>query len=299
MIEWLAYTIREGSVIWQAALDTPAVLIGVFALLGAMVGSFMNVVIHRLPIMMREEGLAIAYCEYPGLIEKSKVDEVYRGENLFRSSRAPCCDVRIKWYQNIPLLSWVALKGRCGACGSRIRARYLTIETAMTVVFGIEAWTHQADPVVGVWSGLVIGTLLCVAVIDGHHKLIPDPLNVMMAILMLVSVDNGLSPYTSSMSTALASAFGVYALLTTVNWWYIENRNVVAIGGGDIKLAAALALFFGFQLTLIVMLVAMITFFIWSKFKQREGEQALGVFISPAAVTLWLITLSGGPALPI
>jgi leader peptidase (prepilin peptidase)/N-methyltransferase len=118
----------------------------VAGLLGLLVGSFLNVVAHRLP---RGESLA-----WPG-------------------SRCPRCGRPIRPLENVPVLSWLALRARCRGCGGRISARYPAVELSTGLLFAAIAWRHGAQPMTAVWLVFAAG-LLAAALIDLEHRFIPD-----------------------------------------------------------------------------------------------------------------------------
>jgi len=116
---------------------------------GLVVGSFLNVVIHRLP---REESIA-----WPG-------------------SRCPRCERPIRPWENVPVLSWLWLRGRCAGCASPISLRYPAVELATGLLFALTAWRLGATPMLPLW--LCFGAvLLAAAVIDAEHRIIPDELS--------------------------------------------------------------------------------------------------------------------------
>jgi len=130
------------------------------AVLGLLVGSFLNVVIHRVP----------------------------RGESVvFPASRCPSCGAAIRPWDNVPVLSWLALRGRCRDCGARISWRYPVVEAATGVIFGLVAWRYGATlhtPLHLAFAGGLIGA----ALIDFDHQIIPDEISVGGLVLGLVAV---------------------------------------------------------------------------------------------------------------
>jgi len=138
-------------------------LVGVALLIGLMVGSFLNVVIHRLP----------------------------RGESIVRPpSHCPTCDARVRWFDNVPVLSFLWLRGRCRSCGSAISLRYPIIEGATGALFAAIALRHGFDPMTPVWCAFG-AALIAAAMIDFDHQIIPDEISLgglVVALLLVPAV---------------------------------------------------------------------------------------------------------------
>src|SRR5262247_384384 len=174
-------------------LAQPAALPWVALVFGLCVGSFLNVVIHRLPRMMEREWQAQC-AELAGTALPSS-KETY---NLVRpGSACPACGHRIRAWENIPLLSWLALRGRCSACGARISARYPLVEVLTGVLFSATAWRFGAQPVTLLWCGFV-GVLVALGGIDWDTTLLPDNMTLPLLWAGLVAAALGLTiPLTS------------------------------------------------------------------------------------------------------
>ena len=150
----------------------PAALILVCVLFGLLVGSFLNVVIHRIPKMMeatwRQEARELL--DQPA----TKGEEEPRIFNLVTpGSHCPHCNHRIRWYENVPVVSWALLKGRCSGCKAPISKRYPIIELLTALVAGLCAWRFGYDP----WLIFMLYgsfTLLALAVIDLDTTLLPE-----------------------------------------------------------------------------------------------------------------------------
>ena len=114
-------------------LLTPAVLF----VLGLLIGSFLNVVIHRLPLMLERQWKQDAR----DMLELGEADDEGQPLSLSRpASRCPACGHQIRWYENIPLISWLMLRGKCSGCGTRISWRYPLVELATGLLFAACAW---------------------------------------------------------------------------------------------------------------------------------------------------------------
>jgi leader peptidase (prepilin peptidase)/N-methyltransferase len=138
----------------------PAALAAAAVAIGLTVGSFLNVVIHRLP---RGESLA-----WPG-------------------SRCPACQAPIRWFDNVPLVSWLLLRGRCRRCAAPISARYPAVELVTALVFGAFALRHGDGPMLLVWWAFA-AALIAIAAIDFSHQIIPDEISLggLVAALLVV-----------------------------------------------------------------------------------------------------------------
>ena len=140
----------------------------VLGLLGLAVGSFLNVVIHRLPLMMeqawKQEGAEALGLPPPDAIALSLAKP---------ASRCPACGHLIAWHENIPVLSYLWLGGRCSACKTRISPRYPLVEILTGVLFALVAWRLGPEPQALVWCGFM-ATLVALSGIDWDTTLLPD-----------------------------------------------------------------------------------------------------------------------------
>jgi leader peptidase (prepilin peptidase) / N-methyltransferase len=179
------------------------------AALGLLVGSFLNVVAHRLP----------------------------RGESLVRPrSRCPGCRVQIAWYDNIPVISWLLLRGRCRRCGEQIAARYPLVELATAALYAIVVLAKSA-PVEVVLGLLLVTALVPITLIDLELRLIPNRITLpaaIAAVLAGVVLDIGLVPE-QLIAGAAAGGFFLLAALA----------HPRGMGMGDVKLAGVLGLYLG------------------------------------------------------
>ena len=160
------------------------------AVLGLLVGSFLNVVIYRVPIMMQREWRMQAreYLEYP----PEPIGE--RFNLLVPSSRCPHCGHRIRAWENIPLVSWLALRGKCSSCQAPISCRYPLVELACGVLSGYVAWHFGFSWQAGAMLLLTWG-LLAMSMIDVDHQLLPDSL--VLPLLWLGLIANSFALFAS------------------------------------------------------------------------------------------------------
>ena len=217
------------------------------ALLGLCVGSFLNVVVHRLPQMM-ERAWKLESAEMLGVA----APELAPLSLSKPASRCPHCGHQIRWYENIPLLSWVALRGRCSACKTPISARYPLVELATALLFAAVAWRFPAQTATLVWCGFV-AALLALALIDWDTTLLPDAITLPLVWAGLVAAAIG---STIPLPTAVWGAVAGYLALWTVFWIFKLTTGKDGMGAGDFKLLAALGAWLGWQMLLPIVLAA-------------------------------------------
>ncbi|HEV7913829.1 MAG TPA: A24 family peptidase [Albitalea sp.] len=220
----------------------------VLALFGLCIGSFLNVVIHRLPQML-ERGWKLDSAEMLGV----QVDVPPELTLSRPRSRCPSCGHAIAWHENIPLLSWLRLSGKCSACGTRISPRYPFIELLTGVLFAAAAWRFGAQPVTVLWCGF-IATLVALAGIDWDTTLLPDNLTLPLLWAGLVAAAIGWTEV--SLKSALWGAVAGYLSLWTVYWIFKKATGKEGMGYGDFKLLAALGAWLGVQMVLPIVLAA-------------------------------------------
>ena len=206
------------------------------ATLGLVVGSFLNVVIYRLPKMM-EAKWQRDYAEFSGEAPEAS-------ENLslaFPESRCPNCDVEIKPTQNIPVLSYLVLGGKCAACKAPISVRYPVVEAStalLWVLCGLQF--GLSNTLAG--AMLLTAVLLVLTAIDLDHQLLPDSLTLpLLWAGLLLNIDH---TFVSLQSAVLGAVFG-YLCLWTVFWLFKVVTGKEGMGHGDFKLLAALGAWFG------------------------------------------------------
>lgn len=202
--------------------DALALLLVFAGLLGLVIGSFLNVVVYRVPA----------------------------GIPLTRESRCPRCDAPVRWWQNVPVVSWLVLRGRCAHCGDRIAARYPLVEAATGIAFVLVTWlwstvTGAAQP----WTWVVLvaylyfaAVAIALTLIDLDTRRLPDsivlPSYVVAAILFTLACLVG-APWDAVLRAGIGMA-GLYA-------FYFSLRFVrpAGMGGGDVKLAGVVGLYLG------------------------------------------------------
>lgn len=236
----------------------PWLLTGTVLVLGLLVGSFLNVVIYRLPVMMQRQWRrdCLEMLEQPA-------EEAIEVFNLTRPrSRCPHCSAQISAWQNIPLLSYLILKGRCGACGAGISPRYPAVELLTGLASAAVAWRFGATPEMLAALGLT-WSLIALTGIDIDHQLLPDSITVplLWAGLALSLAHGQVSGQTLFLDpvTAITGAMAGYLVLWSVYWLFKLTTGKEGMGYGDFKLLAALGAWLGWQmLPLIVILSALV-----------------------------------------
>ncbi len=217
-------------------------------LLGLVVGSFLNVVIHRLPRMLERRWQA--ECreltgDAPGA-DDAPYNLVVPGSNC------PACGHKIRPWENIPLLSYILLRGRCSACGTHISARYPLVELASGILALLVAWHYGAGWQTG--AALVFTwALLALTLIDLETQLLPDVITLPLLWLGLLVNLNGLFV---PLSQAVIGAAAGYLSLWFVYHAFRLLTGKEGMGYGDFKLLAALGAWFGWQLLPLTILLS-------------------------------------------
>lgn len=270
----------------------PAALILVCVLFGLLVGSFLNVVIHRIPKMMeatwRQEARELLDQPAPkGEAEPPIFNLVTPG------SHCPHCNHRIRWYENVPVVSWALLKGRCSGCKAAISKRYPIIELLTALVAGLCAWRFGYDP----WLIFMLYgsfTLLALAVIDLDTTLLPDDLTYPLLWAGLLAAVLGISPV--SLSDAVIGAMAGYLALWSLYWVFKLLTGKEGMGYGDFKLLAALGAWLGWQYLPVVVLLSSVVGLVFAVSMMASGsvKRDQGIPFGPyLAIAGWIALLWG------
>ncbi|MFQ6349366.1 prepilin peptidase [Pseudomonas sp. R11F] len=228
--------------------ELPWAFVATALVLGLIVGSFLNVLVWRLPKMLEREWRAQAN-ELLGL-PTAPVGPAY---NLMRpNSCCPRCNQPIRPWQNIPLLSYVMLRGRCAHCRESISARYPLTELACALISAVTAWHFGFGWQAGAVMLLSWG-LLAMSLIDAEHQLLPDVLVLPLLWLGLILNSNGLL---ATLPDALWGAVTGYMSLWTVFWLFKLITGKDGMGHGDFKLLALLGAWGGWQILPMTLLLA-------------------------------------------
>jgi len=216
--------------------------------LGAVIGSFLNVVILRLPAMMQQTWRSD--CEVFLEIEPSE-----KTESLTLSkpaSHCPSCKTPIKPWHNIPIVSWLALRGKCNSCGTRISGRYPLVELATALLSLAVATQFEFGAALGL-ALIATWALIALTVIDADHQLLPD--DITLPLLWLGLIANALGVFTDLESALWGAVFG-YGSLWSVYWAFKLTTGKEGMGYGDFKLLAALGAWLGWQALPMIILMS-------------------------------------------
>ena len=232
------------------ALSMDAGLIAALAaIVGLTIGSFLNVVIYRVPMMM-ERQWAAECAELTGA-------EAVPAENfnlLTPRSRCSKCGHSISWYENIPVLSYIFLRGKCSACGAAYGVRYPLVEAITGGLFFYCAWRWGWTMTTLIWCGFS-ALLLALAMIDWDTTLLPDDMTLLLMWAGLVAAALGWNSAVD-LSTAVWGAVGGYLSLWGVYWAFKLATGKEGMGYGDFKLFAALGAWFGWPALVPMILMA-------------------------------------------
>ena len=216
-------------------------------LLGLAVGSFLNVVIHRLPRMMEAQWAAQA-AEFEG--REAPPAAAY---NLWTpASHCPSCNAPVRAWQNIPLVSYALLRGRCASCGQPISARYPAVE-ALTGALSYWVAAHFGWGVAGAAALVMVWFLIALSFIDADTTLLPDSLTLSLLWLgLLLNVNGTFAP----LRDAVVGASAGYVVLWLVYWAFKLATGREGMGYGDFKLLAALGAWLGWTMLLPIVLLS-------------------------------------------
>jgi leader peptidase (prepilin peptidase)/N-methyltransferase len=227
--------------------SSPVAVVTAFVLVGLVFGSFLNVVIHRLPRMMetrwRAECAALA---------KEEPAETERYNLFVPRSRCSQCGHRIRALENIPVLSWIALRGRCSACGGRISARYPLVELLTAALSGYIGWRMgltlaAAGALVFTWA------MIALAFIDFDTFYLPDDITLP---LIWIGLALNLQSTFTPLESAVVGAIAGYLALWAVFWAFKLATGKEGMGYGDFKLLAAIGAWLGWKMLPLVILLS-------------------------------------------
>jgi leader peptidase (prepilin peptidase) / N-methyltransferase len=222
-------------------------IIAAVASLGAIIGSFLNVVIHRVP---REESIA------------------------FPASRCPSCGTAIRPYDNIPVVSWAVLRGRCRSCRAPISARYPAVELLTAVLFALTFVLHSGFTLSLPFDLAFVAALVALVFIDAEHMILPNVITypgLGVALVARVVVPNlyGVAVFANahpelpawllSLGGAVLGALVGGGFLWLVGWLWERVRGVEAMGLGDVKMMFMVGAYLGWPLTLLTIFVGVLT----------------------------------------
>lgn len=265
-------------------------------LLGLIVGSFLNVLIHRLPRMLEVAWEAdhaawlLAQQDVPG--HRATHQTAQRFDLWLPASHCPACNTPLRWFENIPLLGYLWLRGRCAHCQARISPRYPLVELASAALAAYCAWRYGLT-----WPALAWfffgAILLSLALIDWATTYLPDSLTLPLLWAGLLAAATGLTG-TPLPQAVWGAAIG-YASLRLVYEIFLHLTGREGMGHGDFKLDAAIGAWLGWPALLPVLLVASVSGLVVGlmlKFYGRLGEQGqlpFGPFLALGGALGWIL----------
>lgn len=271
---------------------TDAALGGV---LGLLVGSFLNVVIYRLPKMM-ERQWAAECAEISG--QPVKIEEPFN--LLVPRSRCPHCGHMIRWYENIPVLSWLALRGRCSVCKAPIGLRYPVVELLTAAFFALCGGRWGITLQAAAWAAFA-ALLICLFLIDMDTQLLPDDLNYSLLWLGLVASAMG---WTVPLPSAVWGAVLGYLAFWGIFQAFRLATGKEGMGYGDFKLLAALGAWLGADYLLAIILLSSIVgavigvlLIVVGKLANKNIPMPFGPYLAGAGLVCLVLNPSAVPAL--
>jgi leader peptidase (prepilin peptidase) / N-methyltransferase len=279
---------------------SPATFIGTCAVLGLAVGSFLNVVIYRLPIMLDRQWRAQC-AELAGHDPHATTVAAGHAERfdlVAPRSACPACKAPITALQNVPLISWVVLRGRCARCGAAISARYPLVELFTGV---LSAWVaaHFGYSLGALGALILTWFLIALTFIDLDTQLLPDSLTLPLLwlglTLSLFGTPSGAGPPVDLRSSVIGAVAGYLSLWSVYHLFRLVTGKE-GMGYGDFKLLAALGAWLGWQMLLPVILIATVVgavagiALLAMRRQSRATPIAFGPFLAAAG---WLALMFG------
>jgi leader peptidase (prepilin peptidase)/N-methyltransferase len=273
-------------------LAQPAVFPWVALLFGLCIGSFLNVVIHRLPRMMEREWSSQC-AELAN--QPPAAHEPY--DFVRPASACPSCGHRIRAWENIPVLSWIALRGRCSACRARISVQYPLVEL-LAALGAAYAALHFGATLAAVAAALFLWFTIALAFIDQQTGYLPDDLTLPLVwIGLLLNLGGALVP----LSDAVIGAAAGYLFLWSVNAGFKLLRGMDGMGYGDFKLYAAVGAFLGWKFLPLVILLSSLVGLVFGSlqmFSARRGwDWKFKFHFGPYLALAGVIAMFWGPAI--
>lgn len=256
--------------------------------LGLLVGSFLNVVVYRLPVMMQREWRMQAreYLELPADADGARFNL------MWPASRCPHCNHRIRAWENVPVISWLVLRGKCSSCSAPISYRYPLVELACGVLSGYIAWHFGFTVQAGTMLVLTWG-LLAASMIDVDHQLLPD--SIVLPLLWLGLILNTQALF-APLTDALWGAVAGYLSLWSVYWLFKLITGKEGMGYGDFKLLAMLGAWGGWQVLPLTILLSSVVGAVLGTItlRMQKAENGTPIPFGPyLAIAGWIALLWG------
>ena len=239
----------------------------VIGLVALAIGSFLNVVIYRLPLILERK----AQAESRGVLRISALTET-RFDLVFPRSHCPDCNGVISPRHNIPVISWFILRGKCFMCAGKIPLRYPIIEsiTCLLAILTVSIWGYSISALL---YFVFLASLMALLIIDARTTLLPDQITLPLVWLGLLASYQSINTndFPSPMSSLLGAIIG-YGSLWLINHGFRLVRGQNGMGNGDFKLTAALGAWLGWQALPTVILISSILGLGYALFKIRLGQ---------------------------
>ena len=277
-------------------IESPLTFIAAAFILALLVGSFLNVVIHRLPLMMEREWRT--QCAELAAEPAKELPEG-RFDVMAPRSRCPQCGHQITALENIPIVSYLMLSGKCSGCSAKISARYPAVELLTAILTGVVAWHFGFGWEAAAGIGLT-WMLVAISVIDIDHQLIPDSMSLPLLwaglSLSLFHPLDGAQTLFIEPPTAIAGALAGYLSLWSVYQLFRIITGKEGMGYGDFKLLAALGAILGWKLLPVIIMMSAIVgavigiMLIVTKQHERSVPIPFGPYLAAAG---WIAMLWG------
>ncbi|AVT47283.1 prepilin peptidase [Shewanella baltica] len=252
------------SLLGQSLDQSPWLFIALSFIFAATIGSFLNVVIHRFPVMMKREWQQECnqYLQeyHEEIVNKIGIDQLNKPIDAFPEkynlvvpgSACPKCQTSIKPWHNLPILGWLMLKGKCAACRTPISARYPIIEFITGLLIATLAW-HFGPSWQFVFASVLTFVLVALAGIDLDEMLLPDQMTLPLLWLGLII---NLNHTFASPTDAIIGAAAGYLSLWSIFWLFKILTGKEGMGYGDFKLLAVFGAWLGWQMLPLVILLS-------------------------------------------
>lgn len=241
--------------LFEALQYSPGLLVATVTALGLLVGSFLNVVILRLPLMMEQDWKRECREILADELAPRKTPAVEERISLYHPpSRCPSCGARVKAWQNIPVISWLLLRGKCAGCAKPISMQYPLVEAAAGLLSLVCALHFGYGPQLA-WALVLTWALIALTMIDARTMLLPDAITLPLLWLGLLLAFWGVF---APLPSAVAGAMAGYMSLWTIYQLFKLVTGKEGMGYGDFKLFAALGAWLGAQDLLLIILLSSI-----------------------------------------
>jgi leader peptidase (prepilin peptidase)/N-methyltransferase len=230
-----------------ALQESNAIFITLSVLMGLMVGSFLNVVIHRVPKMMEREWHSNCL-----ELQGKEIPDLPKYNIVTPRSACPSCGHKITALENIPVISYLALRGKCSACKAPISVRYPLVEALTGILIGLVSWKFGYSST-ALFAWIFTFALIALTFIDFDTQLLPDDITLPLLWLgLLFNLNGGFTDLKSAVIGAVAG----YLILWSIYWLFKIVTGKEGMGYGDFKLLAAIGAWFGWQLLPAVILLS-------------------------------------------